>query len=131
MSAEFEMDGVPPILKATNDEIKDRHGGRCAVHRHCLAQTVHHRIHGNRKDRRPENLLAVCGDGVYGGHGFIEANPDEAMRKGWTVTKFTDDPGRTPVWLADCITGPGWYRLDCWNGLTPCEEPRGGDARNA
>jgi hypothetical protein len=101
--------------------IHERDGGRCVG---CgrRAESVHHRVHGNRKDMRASNLLSVCGDGVAGCHGFIEAHPAAAMERGWTVSRYAPGGGPVdttmrPVWLPFGLLGKGWYLLDDAAGL--------------
>jgi hypothetical protein len=95
---------------ASNADIMERDGHRCA---RCgeQAATCHHRIHGNRADRRPSVLLAVCGDGTTGCHGWIEAHPRDSRTMGWTVSKHGRDPARVPVWMENGVLGRGWYLL--------------------
>jgi hypothetical protein len=51
----------------------------------------------------PQNIVAVCGDGVRGCHGWIEANPDAAAATGWHVRPWLD-PAETLI----------LYRLSHW-----------------
>lgn len=38
----------------------------------------------------PQNLVAVCGSGTTGCHGFIESNRNEAREHGWIVPLHID-----------------------------------------
>ncbi len=64
-------------------------GKRCAVYSTFKATEVHH-----IKGRTEEFLM----DKKYWlpvsrkGHVFIEMNPEEARRRGWTVSRLTDEP---------------------------------------
>lgn len=100
--------------------------GTCRASRQ--AETVHHRVHGNRSDMRPQVLLSVCGDGTQGCHGWIERHPRVAADRGWTVRRAGHglpvdyaagaDPATVPVWYANGPLGQGWYYLDEHNGFT-------------
>lgn len=69
-----------------------RSGGlceRCGV----FGYTVHHRM--KRSQAGPwsgSNCVALCGDGVRGCHGFVEANPNAAWEEGWHVRPW-EKPG--------------------------------------
>lgn len=45
---------------------------------------------------QPQNLLAVCGSGTTGCHGWMEGHPIGAEVAGWRVRQ-SDDPRRMPV----------------------------------
>lgn len=51
----------------------------------------------------PENIVAVCGDGTTGCHGWCEHHPAKAAAKGFHVRPW-DDPGQIPI----------HYRLSHW-----------------
>lgn len=67
--------------------------------------SVHHRkprgMGGSKNADRPENLLALCGSGVTGCHGWVEKHRDEAYTRGLLLrtgyspytTPFRDDLG--------------------------------------
>lgn len=44
----------------------------------------------------PTNIVAVCGDGVRGCHGWFEHNPNAAAEGGWHVRPW-EDPAEVPV----------------------------------
>ncbi len=46
----------------------------------------------------PANLLLLCGTGITGCHGHIEANRTDAYRNGWLV-RASADPATVPVLL--------------------------------
>jgi hypothetical protein len=108
--------------------IHQRDGGMCVMRVPGVcrgrAESTDHRIHGNRKDRRPSNLLSTCGDGTTGCHGWKEAHPAEAAARRWTVTRHGHvDTATVPVWMDHAVYGPGWYLLDNEYGLNPTEAP--------
>lgn len=45
---------------------------------------------------QPANLITLCGSGTTGCHGWVEANPWEAMRLGLSVSRYAD-PQTVPV----------------------------------
>lgn len=73
-------------------------------------------------DNRPCNLITLCGDGVSGCHGWVEANPARAAYEGgWAVSRYAD-PEREPV-LVD--RGSRWTYLSATEAryLDPAEVP--------
>ena len=56
----------------------------------------------------PQNVVAVCGDGTRGCHGWIESHPDRASAIGFHVRPWFD-PAEVPI----------LYRLTYWALLTP------------
>lgn len=90
--------------------------GRCEVHipgvcRGAMA-SVHHRAKkGQGGSWSPANLLAACGDGTLGCHGYIEANPTWAREEGLWI--FTGDGA--PDQISAHIRWQnmrGWFVLD-------------------
>ena len=73
------------------------------------ATNMHHR----RKPGRvwtPSNLLAACGSGTTGCHGYVEAEPLWGKRLGlWLLD--SDDPAITPVYMR-WADNRSWYRLN-------------------
>jgi hypothetical protein len=132
----FDLGPPPSSWPEGNAPVYDRDGGgRCVIPRMVpsggsgwspcpsVATSVHHRIHGDHSSRRPSGLLSVCGDGTTGHHGYIEANPAEAMLFRWTLSRFGTDPAEEQVWLWHPIWGLGWFRLDDNYGVTPAAPP--------
>ena len=79
-------------------EVIERSGGRCeaAVEGVCKVQgtNAHHkRMSGQGGPATPENLLWACGSGTTGCHGWIPANPREAVQLGLLVSSFAPAPG--------------------------------------
>ena len=68
--------------------------------------SVHHRrprgMGGSRQDdtSSPSNLLAVCGSGTTGCHGWIESNRAHAIDAGWLLLQ-TSTPAIEPVLYRD------------------------------
>jgi hypothetical protein len=122
-----------PDDAAYRNATHERDGGWCVAQvpgvcrRSRQAETVHHRVHHNHADMRPQVLLSVCGDGVLGCHGWIERHPAQAAARGWTVRRAGHtlpvdypagaDPATVPVWYAAGPFGAGWYYLDHLNGF--------------
>jgi hypothetical protein len=97
--------------------IHTRDGGKCCG---CggHARSVQHRIHGNRSDNRPSNLLSFCGDGVTGCHGYAEHHRAEARLWGWEVSKHRrGDTTTAKAWMENGPYGRGFYLLDDDGGL--------------
>ena len=79
-------------------EVIERSGGRCeaAVEGVCrgMGTNAHHRqLAGQGGPDTPENLLWVCGSGTTGCHGWIHANPQQAIWLGLLVSSFDPAPG--------------------------------------
>jgi hypothetical protein len=60
---------------------------------------------GTRRPDLPSNLIALCGSGTTGCHGWVESRRTEALEEGLLVRQH-HDPATTPVLLAD-----GWKLL--------------------
>jgi hypothetical protein len=103
-------------VPTVNEPVYARDGWRC-IRCGRRAESVHHRIHGDRSDRRPSNLISACGDGVRSCHGFFEREPEAATEMGWTVSRFGVDPATARVWLNFGPYGRAWYLLDDEYGL--------------
>ena len=108
------------ITNASNAQIFERDGGKCC---RCgrAAESVHHRVHGKREDRRPSNLLSACGSGTTKCHGWFEAHPRDSRTMGWTASRHSRDNTKTPVWMEAGTLGRGWYLLNDQGGLTLVE----------
>lgn len=77
-----------------------RAGGRCE---RCdgIGITMHHRKKRSQGgDWIPSNIVALCGDGTRGCHGWVEANPNDAEFEGWHVRPW-DDPAEVKVKYRD------------------------------
>ena len=76
------------------------------------ADTIHHRRKRRFKDTlwSPSNLLAACGDGVRGCHGYVEAHPAWSIEQGLWV-RSTEDPRTGSVHMRSG-NQRSWYWLD-------------------
>jgi len=108
--------GGPKITGASNAQVFERDGYKCVVHGD-RATEVHHRVHGNRKDRRPSNLLSVC----RAAHDWIEHHFTAAEAKGWTVSRHGQDTELVKAWMEHGPLGRGEYLLDDYLGLNLVE----------
>lgn len=100
---------------------RDQHSCvRCGCNLHGtrgIDWSIHHRRRrGMGGDPRPDtdlpaNLVAVCGSGTTGCHGWIESNRDAARALGLLVRA-----DRMPC-LVPVVTWYGWVRLDNVGGF--------------
>lgn len=80
-----------------------------------------------RESNGPANLVLVHGSGTTGCHGWIEAHPREAERRGFRLRQLAD-PEVVPVLYAGAV----WVRLDGGGGWTAVSDLQGtgtGDGR--
>lgn len=69
---------------------------------------MHHRLkRGQGGLWEPQNIVALCGDGVRGCHGWCEANPTKGWELGFCVKPW-ENPAEQPI----------KYRLSTWALLT-------------
>jgi hypothetical protein len=94
-----------------------RSQGQCEVRAVCqgaVIGSIHHRqprgMGGSKASgvHRPTNLLAVCGSGITGCHGHIEANREKSYDLGWLVRRGITPPADEPALL--WIPFPGGHR---------------------
>lgn len=81
------------------DVVSERCGDRCE---RCGAPqyTCHHRwkrSHGGPWE--PANIVALCGSGTTGCHGWVEANPAAAIRLGFWLKSGNRDLEKARLWL--------------------------------
>lgn len=90
-----------------------RAGDRCELCNQYCSANIHHRrprgMGGSRSSwmNTAENLLALCGSGTMGCHGYVESNRSRAYESGWLLrsgmfpweTPFVDLSGLW--WLLD------------------------------
>lgn len=94
--------------------VSERSGGMCEMRwEGCrgVGESMHHRRKRSQGGAwTPANILHACGDGTTGCHGFTEANPVSAKRRGiWLYA--SQHPLLTPVQMVfRGLTGP--YLLD-------------------
>lgn len=120
---------MPDVVEAVLE--RDHH--RCVVCACALCGqrgvgwSIHHRRPRRMGgDPRPEtnlpaNLVAVCGSGTDGCHGWLESRRTEASDMG-LLLHANDDPSEHPV--AHAVLGP--VLLDNEGGVWPCDRERAG-----
>ena len=91
------MSAEDTIAILTRDDFRCVRCGKVVSPGQC---SIHHRILGNRKDRRASNLITLCGSGTTGCHGWVHSHPAEAKLRGWIVSRFArrDQTPELPVW---------------------------------
>ena len=98
--------------------VKERAGGVCeaAIANVCFGHhdSTHHRRKQRYRDTQwaASNLIATCGSGTTGCHGYIEANPKWAMSQGLWLTE-AEDPREVSVYMRwGQIYAKSWWALD-------------------
>ncbi|MEU1550276.1 HNH endonuclease [Nocardia sp. NPDC005745] len=89
--------------------VTERCGGQCE---RCRAPgvTMHHRWkRGQGGPWTPSNVIALCGSGTTGCHGWVEHNPAAAHESGLWLFNGEHDTQRQRVWLRS-----PWTLLDRW-----------------
>lgn len=82
--------------------VRERDGHVCVRCGTGYSLTTQHRVSRGMGGTRqpwvnlPANLITLCGSGTTGCHGWVEANPREAMRLGLAVSRYAD-PQTVPV----------------------------------
>lgn len=118
--------------------VRERSQGRCETCGRQDAHGVHHRQPRSAGGTwHPANLLDLCGDGVRGCHGAVEAHVDpftgepvDTYAMGWHVRRCAHlvlNPRDVAVRLAHPVYGPGWWTIDDAGGLrwvAPWQPPR-------
>lgn len=83
--------------------------------------SLHHRRKRSQMPRwrkwEPSNCVMLCGDGVTGCHGWVEAHPRDASVDGWHVYPY-QEPSETPVTLWTGLT----VLLDDLGNYTPVDK---------
>jgi hypothetical protein len=97
--------------------VRERAFGICEVYIPgiCTGQvnTMHHRrkrSHGGKW--APSNLLALCGDGTTGCHGWIEGHPKLAQASGLWLMSGDGEPYARKVWMRTYNDDKNWVLLD-------------------
>ena len=97
--------------------VAERAGGVCEVGIASVCQGRSAGLHHRRKRSAgglwaPSNLLAACGDGTTGCHGWIEGHPKNARAKGWWI--FTGDgaPDAVPLVMHANAMSRWWLLAD-------------------
>lgn len=83
------------ITRGTAILVDERDGGRCVI---CGAKSTnrHHRKPRRHGDDTPANMLALCGSGTTGCHGWVTCHPKDAYANGWSI-RANNDPEEVPV----------------------------------
>jgi hypothetical protein len=75
---------------------------RCGVSIQSIPMSIHHRrpraMGGTTRPETnyPSNLMALCGSGTSGCHGYLESHRSEAMDYGFIVPQY-EQPNNVPV----------------------------------
>ena len=98
-----------------------RSGYRCEICGGSLqgvdGMSVHHRKPRGMggtvdiKINNASNLMAICGSGTTGCHGWLESHREEAYEKGWLVHRY-DDPAEVAVELMQGVRKVRLYLTD-------------------
>lgn len=104
------------VSKETRVLVLDRAKYRCEKCGVSLSESFYYSLHhrtprgmgGSREVRlnMPSNLVAVCGSGTTGCHGWIESNRIAAEDEGWLVSRY-EEPAEVQV----RIMGVRWRYL--------------------
>lgn len=101
--------------------VRERSGGMCEMRIKDVCrgpgESMHHRNKvGQGGLWTPSNIVHACGDGTRGCHGWVEANPASAKKRGLWLYRG-QNPLQTPAMLV--FRGmPGTYLLDDDGSLT-------------
>lgn len=101
--------------------MRERSGGMCELRIKDVCrgpgESAHHRNKASQGGLwTPANIVHACGNGVLGCHGWVEANPATARRRGLWLYRG-QKPSDTPAQLV--FRGmPGTYLLDDDGSLT-------------
>lgn len=97
--------------------VKERSEGFCERCCRSGALSMHHRKkRGQGGPWSPENIVAVCGSGTTGCHGWIEHNPDAAASEGFHVRPW-QEPAEVPL----LRRGSDWVLLTKFGSLVTQE----------
>jgi len=104
------------VSKETRVAVLNRAKYRCEKCGTSLADSFYYSLHhrtprgmgGSREVRLnlPSNLVAICGSGTTGCHGWIESNRSVSEDDGWLVSRY-QEPAEVPLF----ISGVGWRYL--------------------
>lgn len=98
------------IVKVRSDGICEAYIREVCTYR---SQSVHHRRKRGQGGRwEPANLLAVCGDGTHGCHGWIESHPKLARAAGLWLFTGDGEPDARKAWLRTYNEAKDWVLLD-------------------
>lgn len=107
------MTAIPAPIRAA---VLERDGGclRCGGPLGLYYSLHHRKGRGGQAPHSMANIVALCGSGTTGCHGWVHARPEESYRTGWLVKRLgADDPKDIPVldlmghwWLAGEVLTP-------------------------
>ena len=97
--------------------VRERAAGTCEAYvpEVCLGQA--HTMHHRRKRSQgglwtPSNILALCGNGTEGCHGWVEANPKLSRAAGLWLFAGDGEPNSRKAWLRTYNLDKAWVLLD-------------------
>ena len=106
--------------------VAQRSEDRCEIAVPGVCRGIRRSVHHRRKrsqggDWRPSNLLAACGDGTTGCHGYVEARPRWANEHGLWLFAGDGEPHEVSVFMR-WANSRSWYLLDddgmlLWDGV--------------
>lgn len=114
-------------MEAARTLVRARDGHRCLMCGCSIVDrpsSIHHRLNRGRGGsallERASILVRLCGDGVFGCHGWIGREPKAAGQTGWLLPRNNPDidPTREPI-----LTFEGWWLLADDGTRTACESP--------
>lgn len=102
------------VPAATRSLVIARAQGRCELRLEGVCrgkyENLAHRLPRRYQNHRPSNLLALCGSGTLGCHGWITEHPSAAYPRGWALRDGAN-PATTPVLLRPANWWPAWWLL--------------------
>lgn len=114
-------------IEAARTLVRARDGHRCQMCGSSIVDrpsSIHHRLNRGRGGsallERASILVRLCGDGVFGCHGWVTEHPKAAAQTGWLLPRNNPDidPTREPI-----LTYEGWWLLSDDGTRTACESP--------
>jgi hypothetical protein len=115
------------VGEAARRLVRQRDGHRCQMCGCSIVDrpsSIHHRLNRGRGGsallERASILVRLCGDGVFGCHGWVTEHPKAAAQTGWLLPRNNPDidPTREPI-----LTFEGWWLLADDGTRTACESP--------
>lgn len=115
------------VEEAARRLVRERDGHRCQMCGCSIVDrpsSIHHRLNRGRGGsallERASILVRLCGDGVFGCHGWVTEHPKAAAQTGWLLPRNNPDidPTREPI-----LTFEGWWLLSDDGTRTTCESP--------
>ena len=94
--------------------VRTRSSGYCEIAIMDVCTQLTNSLHHRRKPGRvwePANLLAACGSGTTGCHGWVESHPKDAHELGLWIFNGDGVPSHVPVRLRTIKFGYVWVLL--------------------